>query len=94
VRPGLQLVQLGFTEGILVAERVSGLPVTPIDHEGVPRITSSSPEVASVRITSAVAAVRNPRRGAPPTGWQTAALLRLNAEATDFIGGRTMPQRA
>jgi dihydrolipoamide dehydrogenase len=56
--PGLQLAHVGFGEGILVAERVSGLPVTPIDYDGVPRITYSDPEVASVGITSATAAER------------------------------------
>jgi dihydrolipoamide dehydrogenase len=56
--PGLQLAHVGFAEGILVAERVSGLPVTPIDYDGVPRITYSDPEVASVGITSAAAAQR------------------------------------
>jgi dihydrolipoamide dehydrogenase len=30
-----------------VAERLAGLPVTPIDYDGVPRVTYSSPEVAS-----------------------------------------------
>jgi len=56
--PGLQLAHVGFAEGILVAERVSGLNVTPIDYDGVPRITYSDPEVASVGITSAIAAER------------------------------------
>ena len=56
--PGLQLAHVGFAEGILVAERVTGLPVTPIDYDGVPRITYSEPEVASVGITSAIAAQR------------------------------------
>jgi dihydrolipoyl dehydrogenase len=56
--PGLQLAHVGFAEGILVAERVSGLEVTPIDYDGVPRITYSDPEVASVGITSATAAER------------------------------------
>jgi dihydrolipoamide dehydrogenase len=37
---------------------VAGLPVTPIDYDGVPRITYSEPEVASVGITSAIAAQR------------------------------------
>jgi dihydrolipoamide dehydrogenase len=41
-----------------VAERTGGLPVTPIDYDGVPRITYSDPEVASVGITSAQAAER------------------------------------
>jgi dihydrolipoamide dehydrogenase len=56
--PGLQLAHLGFAEGIMVAERLAGLPVTPIDYDGVPRITYSDPEVASVGITSAIAAQR------------------------------------
>ena len=58
LRPGLQLAHVGFAEGILVAERLAGLPVIPIDYDGVPRITYSHPEVASVGITSAMAAAR------------------------------------
>ena len=53
-----QLAHVGFAEGILVAERVSGLDVTPIDYDGVPRITYSDPEVASVGLTSAQVAER------------------------------------
>jgi dihydrolipoamide dehydrogenase len=56
--PGLQLAHVGFAEGIGVAERFAGLPVTPIDYDGVPRVTYSDPEVASVGITSATAAER------------------------------------
>ena len=56
--PGLQLAHVGFGEGILVAERLAGLRVTPIDYDGVPRVTYSDPEVASVGITSAIAAQR------------------------------------
>ncbi|GAA2732759.1 dihydrolipoyl dehydrogenase [Actinocorallia aurantiaca] len=53
--PTLQLAHVGFAEGILVAEKVAGLNPTPIDYDGVPRITYSNPEVASVGITSAKA---------------------------------------
>jgi len=49
--PTLQLAHAGFGEGILVAEHIAGLPVVPIDYAGVPRITYSSPEVASVGLT-------------------------------------------
>jgi dihydrolipoamide dehydrogenase len=56
--PTLQLAHAGFAEGILVAERLGGLNPAPIDYDGVPRITYSDPEVASVGITSAVARER------------------------------------
>ncbi len=56
--PGPQLAHAGFAEGIMVAERLAGLPVTPIDYDGVPRVAYSNPEVASVGITSAIAADR------------------------------------
>jgi dihydrolipoamide dehydrogenase len=53
--PTLQLAHVGFGEGILVAERLAGLSPAPIDYDGVPRVTYSEPEVASVGITSAQA---------------------------------------
>ena len=56
--PTLQLAHVGFAEGILVAERLAGLPVTPVDYDGVPRVTYSHPEVASVGLTAAIAAER------------------------------------
>ncbi|HEX3614521.1 MAG TPA: dihydrolipoyl dehydrogenase [Sporichthyaceae bacterium] len=56
--PTLQLAHVGFGEGILVAERLAGLPVVPIDYDGVPRVTYSEPEVASVGLTEAAAKER------------------------------------
>jgi dihydrolipoamide dehydrogenase len=53
-----QLAHVGFAEGILAAEHLAGLPVTPIDYAGVPRITYSRPEVASVGYTYPQAAAR------------------------------------
>ncbi len=53
--PTPQLAHVGFGEGILVAERLAGLPVVPIDYDGVPRVTYSEPEVASVGLTEAQA---------------------------------------
>jgi dihydrolipoamide dehydrogenase len=56
--PTLQLAHVGFAEGILVAERLAGLDPAPVDYDGVPRVTYCEPEVASVGITSKVAAER------------------------------------
>jgi dihydrolipoamide dehydrogenase len=53
-----QLAHVGFAEGILAAEHLAGLPVVPIDYLGVPRITYSHPEVASVGCTQTQAAAR------------------------------------
>jgi dihydrolipoamide dehydrogenase len=46
--PGLQLAHRGFQQGIFVAEEIAGLDPRPIDEAGIPRVTYSHPEVASV----------------------------------------------
>ncbi len=51
--PTLQLAHVGFAEGILVAEEIGGLNPRPINYDGVPRVTYSEPEVASVGFTTA-----------------------------------------
>jgi dihydrolipoamide dehydrogenase len=44
----LGLAHASFAEGMLVADQLGGLDVTPIDYLGVPRVVYSHPEVASV----------------------------------------------
>jgi dihydrolipoamide dehydrogenase len=56
--PTLQLAHVGFQEGILVAETIAGLNPRPINYDGVPRVTYSEPEVASVGLTTKVAKER------------------------------------
>jgi dihydrolipoamide dehydrogenase len=53
--PGLQLAHRGFQQGIFVAEDIAGLDPTPVDEAGIPRVTYSDPEVASVGLTEAQA---------------------------------------
>ena len=53
--PGLQLAHRGFQQGIFVAEEIAGLSPAAIDEAGIPRVTYSHPEVASVGLTEAQA---------------------------------------
>ncbi len=56
--PTLQLAHVGFAEGIMVAEEVAGLNPRAINYDGIPRVTYSEPEVASVGLTTAQAKER------------------------------------
>jgi dihydrolipoamide dehydrogenase len=53
--PGLQLAHRGFQQGIFVAEEIAGLAPRAIDENGIPRVTYSDPEVASVGLDEAKA---------------------------------------
>ena len=56
--PTLQLAHVGFAEGIMVAEEIAGLNPRAINYDGVPKVTYSEPEVASVGLSTAVAQER------------------------------------
>ncbi|GAB3811801.1 dihydrolipoyl dehydrogenase [Micromonospora zhanjiangensis] len=53
--PGLQLAHRGFQQGIFVAEEIAGKNPAVIDENGIPRVTYSDPELASVGLTEAKA---------------------------------------
>ncbi|KQR38302.1 dihydrolipoyl dehydrogenase [Microbacterium sp. Leaf159] len=55
ITPGLQLAHRGFQQGIAVAERIAGLSPTNIPDIQIPKVTYSSPEVASVGVTEEAA---------------------------------------
>ena len=54
--PGLQLAHRGFQQGIFIAEEIAGLNPVTIDENGIPKVTYSEPEIASVGLTEAKAA--------------------------------------
>ncbi|WP_249521836.1 dihydrolipoyl dehydrogenase [Microbacterium sp. ER1] len=53
--PGLQLAHRGFQQGIAVAERIAGLYPVNVPDVQIPKVTYSSPEVASVGLTEEAA---------------------------------------
>jgi dihydrolipoamide dehydrogenase len=53
-----QLAHVSMAEGVAVAERIAGNDVPEIDYDGVPRVTFSTPEIASVGVTEAQARER------------------------------------
>lgn len=53
--PGLQLAHRGFQQGIFVAEEIAGLNPIVVPDSGIPRVTYSDPEVASIGLTEAKA---------------------------------------
>ena len=46
--PGVQLAHRGFLQGIFVAEHIAGLNPAVIDEAGIPRVTFTEPEIASM----------------------------------------------
>lgn len=52
---GLQLAHRGFQQGIAVAERIAGLSPVNVPDVQIPKVTYSSPEVASVGVTEEAA---------------------------------------
>jgi dihydrolipoamide dehydrogenase len=53
--PSLALAHASFAEGMHVAELIAGVETAPVDYPGVPRVTWSTPECASVGLTEAQA---------------------------------------
>ncbi|MBP2435471.1 dihydrolipoyl dehydrogenase [Microbacterium amylolyticum] len=57
--PGPQLAHRGFRHGLFVAETIAGRRTAPLDDTAIPRVTYSSPEIASVGLTERQAAERH-----------------------------------
>jgi dihydrolipoyl dehydrogenase len=53
-----QLAHVSMSEGVAAAERIAGQDVPELDYAGVPRVTFSTPEIASVGLTESQATER------------------------------------
>ena len=76
-RHAAQLAHSSFLEGIAVAERIAGLEVPEIDYAGIPRVTFSQPEIASVGLHRGPGQVKRGHEVAT-TKFQFAVLAKSN----------------
>lgn len=85
-KPGhLQLAHLSTAEGVLLAERLAGKPVTPLNYDHVPKCTYSDPEIGSVGLTEKQAVERgyDVRVGSFP--FQVLGRARIASETEGFV---------
>jgi dihydrolipoamide dehydrogenase len=83
--PHYQLAHVSSMEGILLAERIAGHQVAPIDYDHVPRCTYCEPEIGSVGLTEAQAKAKgyDVRTGMFP--FKALARARMAGETDGFV---------
>jgi dihydrolipoamide dehydrogenase len=83
--PHYQLAHVSSMEGIVLAERIAGEAVQPLDYDRVPRCTYCEPEIGSVGLTEAQAREQgyDVRTGAFP--FKALARARMVGETDGFV---------
>jgi dihydrolipoamide dehydrogenase len=83
--PHYQLAHVASMEGIVLAERIAGQHVTPINYDHVPRCTYCEPEIGSVGLTESQAKDRgyDVRTGSFP--FKALARARMAGETDGFV---------
>jgi dihydrolipoamide dehydrogenase len=83
--PHYQLAHVSSMEGILLAERIAGHAVQPINYDHVPRCTYTEPEIGSVGLTEAQAKEQgyDVRIGSFP--FRALARARMAGETDGFV---------
>ena len=83
--PHYQLAHVSSMEGILLAERIAGQHVTPINYDHVPRCTYCDPEIGSVGLTESQAKAKgyDVRTGVFP--FKALARARMAGEVDGFV---------
>jgi len=83
--PHYQLAHVSSMEGVLLAERIAGVQVAPINYDHVPRCTYCDPEIGSVGLTEtqAKAAGYDVRTGQFP--FRALGRARMAGETEGFV---------
>jgi len=83
--PHYQLAHVSSMEGIILAERIAGHAVQPINYDHVPRCTYTEPEIGSVGLTEAQAKAQghDVRVGSFP--FRALARARMAGELDGFV---------
>jgi dihydrolipoamide dehydrogenase len=85
-KPGhLQLAHLATAEGVLLAERLAGQSVTPLNYDHVPKCTYCDPEIGSVGLTEKQAIERGYEVRVGSFPFQVLGRARIAAETDGFV---------
>jgi len=83
--PHYQLAHVSSMEGILLAERIAGHDVQPINYDHVPRCTYTEPEIGSVGLTEAEARQQGHEVRIGTFPFRALARARMAGETDGFV---------
>jgi len=83
--PHYQLAHVSSMEGIVLAERIAGHAVQPINYDHVPRCTYSDPEIGSVGLTEAQAKEQGHEVRIGTFPFRALARARMAGETDGFV---------
>ena len=83
--PHYQLAHVSSMEGIVLAERIAGHPVQPINYDHVPRCTYTEPEIGSVGLTEAQAKAQGHEVRIGSFPFRALARARMAGETDGFV---------
>ena len=83
--PHYQLAHVSSMEGIVLAERIAGHDVQPINYDHVPRCTYTDPEIGSVGLTEAQAKAQGHEVRVGTFPFRALARARMAGETDGFV---------
>ncbi len=83
--PHYQLAHVSSMEGIILAERIAGHAVQPINYDHVPRCTYTEPEIGSVGLTEAQAKAQGHEVRVGSFPFRALARARMAGEVDGFV---------